>query len=102
MKREVGKLIIAKTQIFREDSDNKELMKLVCLEELNYGYIICKWELVDCVLIDQKYLNSISKNETEFICGDYQLGRYAWVLEDIEEVEKIPTRGRLNIWKYTT
>lgn len=98
-----GELYIhaSKTKMFREDANNKELMKLVSLEELNYGNIICKCKLVDCILMDQEFLNSISKNEAEFICGIYELGRYAWILEDIEEVEKVPTKGRLNIWEYT-
>lgn len=87
--------------MFREDAINKELMKLVSLEELNYGYIICKCKLVDCVLMDQEFLNSISKNEAEFVCGIYELGRYAWIFEDIDEVERIPAKGRLNIWEYT-
>lgn len=98
-----GELYIyaSKTKMFREDAINKELMKLVSLEELNYGYIICKCKLVDCVLMDQEFLNSISKNEAEFVCGIYELGRYAWIFEDIDEVELVPAKGRLNIWEYT-
>ena len=35
------------------------------------------------------------------MCGDYKIGRYAWILDDIEELkEPIPANGHLNIWNF--
>lgn len=37
----------------------------------------------------------------EYLCGDYQVGRYAWVLEDIEMLsEEIFAKGHLGVWNY--
>ena len=37
-------------------------------------------------------------NYQEYICGLYEEGRYAWVLEDIILLKKtIKTKGQLNI-----
>ena len=34
------------------------------------------------------------------ICGEYKEGRYAWILDDIEEVNPIKAKGQLGIWNY--
>ena len=37
----------------------------------------------------------------EYLCGDYSIGRYAWILDNVEILdEKIPARGKLNIWDF--
>jgi len=77
------------------------LSKLYCLEELSYGYIICKAKLVDCIYMDEDFINKERKrNYTNFIAGEYKVGRYAWVLTDIEEIKPIKAKGKLGIWKY--
>lgn len=67
---------------------------------LNYGKIICKAKLTDCIYMTKEYIEDLkSKNNKEFILGDYKVGRYAWILENVEELkEKIPVKGRLGIW----
>ncbi len=97
-----GELYIhaSKTKLLKEDRDNAKLMSLVGKSELNYGYIICKCNLVDCVYMDKNFIEEMKKNDQEYICGIYAEGRYAWILEDIEVIEKIPARGQLNIWNY--
>ena len=51
--------------------------------------------------MDEKFLEEIQKNEQEFLCGEYSLGRYAWILEDVQPLDTpIPTKGHLNIWNY--
>ena len=40
-------------------------------------------------------------NHQEYICGEYEEGRYAWILEDIEPLEeKIKIKGHLGVWNY--
>lgn len=98
-----GELYIhaSKTKIKKEWANNKELMDLVENKELNYGYIICKCNLVDCVYMDEDFIKKIQKNHQEYICGIYEIGRYAWILEDVHILkEKIPAKGSLNIWNY--
>ena len=66
-----------------------------------YGNIICKVNLVDFLYMDQKFLDEISKNNQEYLCGDYRIGRYAWILENVEKIDiPIPKKGHLNIWSF--
>ena len=50
----------------------------------------------------KEYVENMKKsNHQEYICGEYEEGRYAWILEDIEPLEeKIKTKGHLGVWNY--
>lgn len=76
----------------------KEQLNLLVDTNFKNGYIIAKCKLVDCVLMDEKFINKIKKNHNEYICGGYSIRRYAWILKDIEEIEPIQTKGQLGIW----
>lgn len=70
-------------------------------KNFNYGYIIAKCKLVDCIYMTEEYINKIKQNEKEYISGLYEVGRYAWILEDIEALEKkVKVKGQLGIWNY--
>lgn len=89
------------TKISKENLENKELMQLVENKNMNFGYIICKCKLVDCVYMTKEYVEAMKENHQEYICGEYKEGRYAWILEDITPLEhRIPAKGRLGIWNY--
>ena len=96
-----GKLYIhaSSTKIPKEYKNNKELMNLVNVNELNFGNIICSCNLVDCIEMTDKFIEEVKKNKEEYICGVYKVGRYAWILEDIKVLENpIPAKGHLGIW----
>ena len=82
--------------------ESKELRDLVENISLNYEHIICKCNLVDCVYMTKEYVEEIKNNNyKEYICGNYEEGRYAWILEDIEPLENsIKAKGQLSIWNY--
>lgn len=86
----------------KEAVTNNELRKLYKIDELQYGYIICKCNLVDCIYMTKDFISYIKDNNyQEFICGDYKEGRYAWILKDIQVLEKpIKIKGHLGIWNY--
>lgn len=89
------------SKIDKETKNNSELMSLLGEYDYQYGYIICKCNLVDCVYMNQEFIEKIKQNHTEYICGYYEEGRYAWVLEDIVPLtEPIKAKGRLNIWNF--
>ena len=89
------------TKIPKAWRENKELMALAEGISLNYGYIICKCNLVDCIYITEDFINNLKKNNyTEYICGHYEVGRYAWLLKDIEIITPIRVKGQLGIWNY--
>ncbi len=79
----------------------KEQVSLLQDKDFKYGYIIAKCKLVDCKYMDEELINSIKKNHNEYICGDYSIGNYAWILEDIEPLKNpICAKGQLSIWNY--
>ena len=91
----------SKAKINLKDERVKEAYNLLKNKELNYGYIILKCNLVDCIYMDKKYIEKIKQNKKEYLTGLYEEGRYAWILEDIEPLdENIPAQGKLNIWHY--
>ncbi len=88
-------------KIKKNDEHTIELLKLIPNASMGYGNIICKCKLVDCVYMDEEFLNEIEKDKQEFLCGEYSIGRYAWILEDVESLDvPIPAKGHLGIWNY--
>lgn len=80
--------------------ENKKIQELIKDIPMNYGYIICKGNLVDCIYMDKEYLKKIKKDKIEHLLGDYQEGRYAWIINDIKPVKPIKAKGQLGIWNY--
>ncbi len=101
-----GELYIhaSSTKISKEWQKNKELMELIKNMPLNYGNIICKCNLVDCVYMTKEYVTNMQDNNyQEYICGEYKEGRYAWILDNILPLTiPIKAKGQLNIWNYYT
>lgn len=99
-----GELYIhaSSTKIPKEWRENIEFMSLVENIPLNYGKIICKCKLDDCIYMTEEYVENMQKhNHQEYICGKYEVGRYAWVLKDIEPLAvPIEAKGHLGIWNY--
>lgn len=80
----------------------KEVLDMVQDVPLHYSNIICKCQLVDCIYMTEEFIEDMKKNHyIEYLCGDYQVGRYAWILEDVEILqEEISAKGHLGIWNY--
>ena len=92
---------VSSSKIDKVDLNNRELMNLVN-DDLSFGYIICKCNLIDTIKMTKEYVHNMKKNNPqEYLCGDYQEGRYAWILEDIKVLDKpIKAKGKLGIWKF--
>jgi hypothetical protein len=90
------------TKLSKQTKENIFLMNLVKKEELSFGYIICKCTLVDCILMTKEYVENIKENNPiEYACGEYNEGRYAWILTNIQVLEfPIQAKGKLSIWEY--
>lgn len=76
-------------------------------ETLPTGLIIAKCNLVDCLEIVQAGVcygtlsNGMEVSGNEYQFGDYQIGRYAWLLKNIELLkDPIPAKGQLRLWEY--
>lgn len=99
-----GELYIheSSTKIPKEWKEDTEFMGVVKDKTLNFGNIICKCNLVDCIYMTKEYVENIKKNNhQEYICGKYEEGRYAWILENIKPLDNpIKAEGHLSIWNY--
>lgn len=85
----------------KKDERINNLITLLKDKAFKYGHIIAEATLVDCIYMDEEFISKIKNNNQEYICGEYSIGRYAWVLEDIKELSKpIPAKGSLGIWNY--
>ena len=91
-----------KSKNFLKKIKNNKVLKLLESIDLNYGDIICKVELVDCIKMTNDFIEKVkSQNNYEYILGEYEEGRYAWILQNIQELDtKIHAKGKLNIWTY--
>lgn len=90
--------------ISKSTLEHKDGAFLELIQDLSYqqGFIICKCQLVDCVYMTKDYIEDMKKNHyREYLCGLYEEGRYAWVLDEIEPLSSpLPAKGRLGIWNY--
>lgn len=88
------------SKIKKEIYERKELVKLFENLDMHYGNIICKACLKDCIYMDEDFINKIKLNNQEYVCGYYDIGRYAWILDNIEIISPIKIKGKLGIWNY--
>ena len=90
------------SKVKKEDINNPKLLSLLENIEYKYGHIICNCNLVDCIYMNEDYIENIKNNNyEEYICGNYKVGRYAWILENIVPLKTpIYAKGKLNIWTY--
>ncbi len=89
------------SKISKEVKERPGLSELYNESELSYGYIICKCNLVDCVYMTEEFIKKTKEeNLNNFIAGHYEVGRYAWLLQDIEVIKPIEAKGQLGIWNY--
>ena len=65
------------------------------------GEIIGEAELVDCILVDEKF-NQELLNINPILYGQSNHNMvYAWKLENVKKYEtKIPIKGKLGLWNY--
>ncbi len=83
--------------------ERPEVIKLIKNHDYSYGNIICKCKLVDCIKMTSPWIERLKKeNPKEYLCGYYEVNRYAWILEEIEILDcPIPVKGRLGIWNFS-
>jgi len=88
-------------KVKKKDQRTLDLLKLLNNPSLKYGYIIAKCNLVNCIYMDKNYVDKIKLDKTEYQCGIYEVGRYAWILDNIEVLDNpISVKGKLGIWNY--
>ena len=47
----------------------------------------------------EEFIEKVKQNKEEYISGIYDIGRYAWILKNIQILDKpIKAKGHLGIW----
>jgi activating signal cointegrator 1 len=69
---------------------------------LPLGAVIAIAELVDCekMTMDKivTWRDVYGKNEIAF--GDFLPGRYAWILDNVRQIDPVPAKGRQRLWNW--
>lgn len=75
------------------------------LEDLEFGYIIGSVNLIDVktteYCVNSNLIAETERNAEEYNFGNYNAGRFAWILSEPKEFnEIIPCNGKLGIWNF--
>ena len=66
------------------------------------GAVLATCRLIDCVPTERMagiWWRSLTKQERAF--GDYDPGRYAWILDNVQQLaQPIPAKGALGLWEW--
>jgi phage N-6-adenine-methyltransferase len=99
-----GKLLICSTATntkleYQQYLKICEELQLPSWEQTNFphGCAIAVCDLVDCIEMTQSFIEQ--QSTTEILCGDWQVGRYAWKLENIQPItEPLAVRGKQGLF----
>ncbi|MBO3464310.1 ASCH domain-containing protein, partial [Aetokthonos hydrillicola CCALA 1050] len=99
-----GKLLICSAAKLTKEQYQQYLkicneVKLPAWDETNFprGCAIAICDLVDCIEMTPCFIEQQSK--TEILCGDWQPGRYAWKLENIQPIrEPFAVKGKQGLF----
>jgi hypothetical protein len=81
------------------DYQINELSDLLVGENLPFSCVVAIADLSDCIKITQEFISQ--QSETELRCGFWEVGRYAWKLENVVILdEPIPARGMPGLWDF--
>ncbi|MBW4607733.1 MAG: ASCH domain-containing protein [Hassallia sp. WJT32-NPBG1] len=96
-----GKVLICSTAI--NSKQHKQYLK-ICeqlqlppWENFPHGCAIALCDLVDCIEMTAEFISQ--QSTTEILCGDWQMGRYAWKLENIQGItEPLAVKGKQGLF----
>ncbi len=71
-----------------------------CEKIFPLGCIVLKANLTDCIKMDEEFIAKIKQDPEEYAFGFYEVGRYAWKLEDVEVLTNFKeAKGKQGIWE---
>jgi hypothetical protein len=81
------------------DYQVNELSDLLVGENIPFGAVVAIADLTDCIRMTEEFISQ--QSETELRCGLWEVGRYAWKLENVQFLpEPIPARGMPGLWDF--
>lgn len=66
--------------------------------DIPLGAIVAIANITDCILMTEEFIGQQSQKELR--CGDWEVGRYAWKLENVRAIEPISATGKQGLWKW--
>ncbi len=84
---------------YREYLKIKDELQLPTWDETNFphGQAIALCDLTDCIQMTAEFI--AQQFQTEILCGDWQVGRYAWKLENIQPItEPFAVKGKQGLF----
>ncbi|MBD2388874.1 ASCH domain-containing protein [Cylindrospermum sp. FACHB-282] len=102
-----GNLIICSAQKTNRDLENlyydtfwyplrnKRELPRYC--DLYFGYAVAQCNLTNCIIMTEEFINS--QTELERAAGDWEVGRFAWILTDIRPIDPpFEVKGRQGLF----
>jgi hypothetical protein len=74
----------------------KDKLKLPPWNSFPHGCAIAICDLTDCIKMTPEFIEQ--QPQTEIISGDWQVGRYAWKLENVESIEQVSIKGKQGLF----
>jgi len=80
--------------------ENESLISLleVPVLEIPLGAVVAIAELTDCILMDEDFI--LKQSSFEQYLGLWEVGRYAWKLENVRAIKPITATGKQGLWKW--
>ena len=75
-----------------------ESFRNLLTEDCLYSSVIAIAEMTDCILMTEEFISQ--QTETELRCGNWQVGRYAFKLENIQQISPVQATGKQGFWKW--
>jgi hypothetical protein len=92
-----GSIAIHAAKKLHEDESLISLLEIPA-SEIPLGAVVAIAQLTDCILMDQEFI--LKQSSFEQYLGLWEVGRYAWKLENVRAIEPIPTVGKQGLWKW--
>lgn len=71
---------------------------LLNYKDCEYSAVVAIANLTDCIEMTEEFI--AAQSETELRCGDWQVGRYAWKLENLQILESVEAKGKQGLWNW--
>ena len=65
-------------------------------DNLPLGAVVAIASLTDCILMTEGFI--AAQTDLERSTGCWEVGRFAWKLENIRAIDPIPVKGKQGLW----
>lgn len=86
----------SEVSVIRDSVTHPDIKRAIADIDETLGCIVAIARLDKTILMTEELIDSI--DETELFCGNWQPGRYAWKLADVQRIKPIPFKGKQGLW----